>query len=305
MRQFIAWVIDTPARPSPCTHFEDLAVRMQGQHRSLNLVITDGLFDCPPAVRGNFHEVLDNSKIIVLMVPTVHENPDWSEETRFRGRERDILRLFPSAVILRPYQIESLATLLEESLSTQTTGPGVRQAPLATSGPPYVPGNAMLPMLGRKAVATSSLLQHDDLLKSQVEADLRSIIKKKQMENVRLSWGTNLGECFTNQDLQEMISTRRALKVAESLKSDKSFLEIAMAAKKLPPKLRISIEDANRKALHKTWTERGIIDADGQTVAGVQAEIMIAAAIVDELQYLVERLPLDEIESLLLQANPR
>jgi hypothetical protein len=49
------------------------------------------------------------------------------------------------------------------------------------------------------------------------EIALPSLLKTLERQNVRPSWGINLGECFTNQDLQEMISTKRTTKIAESL----------------------------------------------------------------------------------------
>jgi hypothetical protein len=122
VREFIEWVAQTPKSYSLCTHFEDLAVRMHDQRRFLNLIITDGLFDCTPTVRSNLSG-LPEGRVIVLMSPTAHENPKMSEDARFRVREQDMIRLFRSATIMRPYNIESLPALLENDSPTRSEKP--------------------------------------------------------------------------------------------------------------------------------------------------------------------------------------
>jgi hypothetical protein len=297
VEQFIAWAGKAPVRPSPCTHFEDLAVRLYGQNRARNLVITDGLFDCTPKVQGKIQRNGFKGKIIVLMVPSLNDNPRLSEETKFRMREKDILGLFPSAIILRPYEIEKLPALLEEKSPAETVPRGETIAVREVA-------NADKLRVNVSASAVFSTPAHPSgSLRIQMENDLRSTIKTKQLENVRLSWGPNAGECFTNQDLQEMISTKRLAKIAETLKHDRSFLKILIAAEAFSAAERSGIGDSVRTAFHKTWTERGIVDANGQTVAGVQAELLIAGTIVNEFQNMAQEFSTEELESLLMHAK--
>ncbi len=293
VRRFIDFVAQTPANPSACTHFGDLAVRMRDQHRPLNLVITDGLFDCAEDRLATHPIAALDGKVVIVVVPSKHANPWASQDSMFKARERDLASMFPSAVILRPYNIESLSAILGGNrLSVSREDPGTTEIGGSTEARmPIRQISLSTPGREHEAQFDSSRV---NARQTDVEITLHALIARLQRENVRASWGPNLGECFTNQDLQEMISTRKATKVAETLRHSKSFLKIAKRMNSLAESDRISVEDSLRSALHKTWTERGKVDANGQTVAGVQAELMIASAVIDVLEEVMAQLSAEE-----------
>jgi hypothetical protein len=129
---------------------------------------------------------------------------------------------------------------------------------------------------------------------------LLETVKEQQRRNVRESFGELSGQCFTDADLQKFIDAKRPAKIAEDLKTDKSFLAAVLALRNLAPPDRQRILDSAAKPLRPTWTELGRISREGQTEAGQRAEVLIAEAIVAQARALMA-LPEAELQRLYAQ----
>ncbi|MEO0248494.1 MAG: hypothetical protein ABIN58_02900 [candidate division WOR-3 bacterium] len=120
---------------------------------------------------------------------------------------------------------------------------------------------------------------------------LREIIEEQQRKNVRESYGIWAHQCFTDDDLNQFISSGQAARIALSLKGSKQFMAVVSALKKLPAKQRQKLLGSCRRPLRKTWAQLGRISSEGQTEAGQQAEKLIADAIVDLVEELIKAMP--------------
>lgn len=118
--------------------------------------------------------------------------------------------------------------------------------------------------------------------------DLIAIIKDQQKKNVKESSGEQAWQAFTTDNLNDFREKKTAESITDSLKHDPSFLEILRAIRGMEPGERSKLLLSADKPLHRTWAELGHIGADGQTEAGQQAERIIARAIVDLVEQLVQ-----------------
>jgi hypothetical protein len=131
---------------------------------------------------------------------------------------------------------------------------------------------------------------------------LADVVRKYQRQNVRESYGELAHECFTWDDLSLFTRTKKATRIAEGLKRSRAFLQVVVALRNMPSEDRDKLFKACRRPLRPTWAQLGRITPEGQTDAGVQAEQLIADAIVDLAQRLVD-LPEGEIQKLLDSAG--
>jgi hypothetical protein len=129
---------------------------------------------------------------------------------------------------------------------------------------------------------------HPRPLKSGDVSEVEKAIKTAQKDNVRVSWGTRAGECFTDMDYQKFKTEQVPLKIAQSLRSDRAFLEGVLALREKPAAEREKFIQSCRRSLHLTWAELGHIGPDGQTDAGQAAELDIANAVADMIEELVK-----------------
>jgi len=107
-------------------------------------------------------------------------------------------------------------------------------------------------------------------------------IERVQRQYVRLSFGEEAHECFTDLDLRHFEEEKVVAKVATSARQSVDVAGIATALKSLPVEERTRWLDEARRHYHRTWAELGRITSDGsgQTWAGQRAEKMVASAIV-------------------------
>jgi hypothetical protein len=137
----------------------------------------------------------------------------------------------------------------------------------------------------------------DAPLKSGNENDVVTAIKIAQKTNVRESYGEEANECFTDVDYQEFKARNMPLKIAQSLRSDRKFMEGVLALRERPAAKRKVFIQSCRRALHPTWAEQGHIGPDGQTDAGKAAELDIANAVANMVEDLV-KLPEEKIDEI-------
>lgn len=110
-------------------------------------------------------------------------------------------------------------------------------------------------------------------------AKLLDELDKSQRKFVRESWGTEIGQCFSDDDYKAFVNSKSVDAAVDG------FAE-AEAVKQLLPKIRsLSADEWSgvlamiRKHFHKSWTENGTIDRTGQSDAGQRAEKDIANAV--------------------------
>lgn len=118
---------------------------------------------------------------------------------------------------------------------------------------------------------------------NEVKSALSSLIRKVQLEEVGISIGPNDGECFTDQMLQTFVSTSRHKKVGETIAQRNEFVDIISELKPFPKDRRMSLLRSARTIRRKTWSE-GVPPPEGQTLAGVRAELLIANEIIDRIE---------------------
>jgi len=137
----------------------------------------------------------------------------------------------------------------------------------------------------------------DAPLKSGNESDVETAIKIAQKINVRESCGPEADECFTDADYQEFTARKMPRKIAQSLRSDRKFMEGLLALRETPAAEREAFIRSFRRALRPTWAELGRISCEGQTDAGKAAELDIANAVADMVEELV-KLPEEKIDEI-------
>lgn len=118
-------------------------------------------------------------------------------------------------------------------------------------------------------------------------ADLRAIIENQIKDNIRESYGEYAGQNFSDDDLDSFIGENVPGKVVDTLRNNKVFLAAVAKVRVLAPDDRVTYLLGCRRPLHKTWAEMGEISPRGQTVAGLKAEGILAGAVVDLAQSLL------------------
>lgn len=143
-------------------------------------------------------------------------------------------------------------------------------------------------------IVAAQVVKPDDLV---VAGRLPEIVKEQQRKHVKESYGELAYQCFTDADLQRFKDTKSAERIAEGLKTQKDFLQIVLALKRLPTPECQAILDRSQKPLRPTFSELGKISREGQTEAGQNAELLIAEAVVRMVKELL-KLPMSQLESL-------
>jgi len=128
----------------------------------------------------------------------------------------------------------------------------------------------------------------DAPLKSGNESNVVTAIEIAQKSNVRESCGPEADESFTDADYQEFTARKMPRKIAQSLRSDRKFMEGVLALREKPAAERGAFIQSCRRALRPTWAELGRISCEGQTDAGQAAELDIANAVADMIEELVK-----------------
>lgn len=115
------------------------------------------------------------------------------------------------------------------------------------------------------------------------EQILLDLVQFQQRRSVRASTGQLAHECFTDRDFASFRAARTPEQIVKRLKQAPDFSVVVAAIRTLSPERLAETMRIARQTARPTWREMGFIDRQGrgQTEAGHQAELMIAAAIVD------------------------
>lgn len=115
------------------------------------------------------------------------------------------------------------------------------------------------------------------------EQMLTDLILWQQRNYVRTSTGELAHECFTDVDFESFKAANYPRKIVSPLKKAKDFEVIAAALRSLPGDQLAEAIKAAKQIARPTWRQMGFIDPEGrgQTEAGHEAELMIAAAVAD------------------------
>jgi hypothetical protein len=133
---------------------------------------------------------------------------------------------------------------------------------------------------------------------STVSADeLLEIIKTQQRLNVKESWGVNMGQNFSNDDLKVFKEKNVTQAITESLRHDDYFIDVVLAIKGMASTPRQKLLGDALKTYKKSWAEFGCINREAQTEAGQEAERLIANAIVRLVNELYT-LPVEKLNAL-------
>jgi hypothetical protein len=121
--------------------------------------------------------------------------------------------------------------------------------------------------------------------------DLLDVVKEQQMRYVRESTGTGGDQCFTDDDLTQLLREGRPQKVASALSSDVRFLAIVEAIRALTKDEQSDLLAKARSVGRPTWREMGFIDPQGRgtTEAGREAEALLAKSIINLVQAMLRR----------------
>lgn len=117
--------------------------------------------------------------------------------------------------------------------------------------------------------------------------ELITIIRNFQRKNVRDSWGTQLGECFSDEDLTTF-QQGTVFRILDELKKDKVFSALLETIRQLSSSKKNNLLTTAESTYRQPWSELGLNPAAasrkellrGQTIAGSIAERSIAEAIV-------------------------
>ena len=141
----------------------------------------------------------------------------------------------------------------------------------------------------RPVAAVQELNSSDPAVSAVVRPErLQGVIQAEQKKYVRESYGQEAGQCFTQDDLDSFVKENRLLQIVAELRHSNDFLDLAVGIKMLAPSDRQHLLDASRGLSHPTWRELGRISPQGQTDAGQKAELLIAGAIVAEIERLIQ-----------------
>ncbi len=119
------------------------------------------------------------------------------------------------------------------------------------------------------------LIVEKEYTSKESETKFLDLIKELQKKHVFDSFGKLSGECFTDRDLEYFLSMNISANIYQDLIEDSYVQQIVM-----------SIENWDvfkKKALNyyeRTWSENGVVSRAGQTMAGSEAEKLIAEAVV-------------------------
>lgn len=112
---------------------------------------------------------------------------------------------------------------------------------------------------------------------------------------MRKSYGEFAGQNFSDRNLDSFIQQRKAKVIANDLINNKDYINVVLAIKYMNPISRNDLYSKGYQTYRPTWAELGRIDPKGQTIAGQEADKMIAHAIIEKTQQLL-LLPDDEIK---------
>lgn len=286
IKRFGDLLFSAPTKSAVCTRFDDLKVRLIDQRRQANLVITDGVMDCADTRLVGRGAQEPDGRLVFLLVPRKGDSVGPSEHERFTVREGRMALLFPTATIIRPYSLDKLADVLDPPNGQPvqvSQGPPARRRESATT-PVVMVAGAPSP----RAIQNNTPDSARGIDAEKVRDVIASFIRKVQLQEVGISIGPNEGECYTDQMLQTFISAERHKKIGETVSGDKEFLDIIAELRALPSERRSSILRFARTIRRKTWSE-GVPAPEGQTLAAVRAEILIANEIVERSEELVRR----------------
>ena len=129
---------------------------------------------------------------------------------------------------------------------------------------------------------------------------LIEVIKQQQKKYVRISFGTNAGECFTDEDLESFNESGIPNQISSELRQDYAFLDVVRAVRSMRPTERQRLLQLGANTAKRTWREIGQITPEGQTEAGHTAELSIARSIVKLVRDLVA-LPEEDFQRLYRQ----
>ena len=285
---FTSYLAERPTKVPPCTRFEDLHARLVGQQRGLNLIITDGLMDCPNA-QNTGPAATPIGRTIILLVPARKDaTASGSEERRFAARSNAMARLFPWATFLPVFAIEQLPDILTGKTQHIETAAGSPHRIVEPAKHTTTPAEATR----TTAIGTSHTAPQSSGNESAetVQRALRNLLTELHARHVRPSFGSYEGECYTDQMLQQMISTKEHRAIAQEQKNTPALREIISGLHTLSAEQqRLVLRPVRSFASHKTWADLGGDPTpDGQTVAGVRAEILISQALTELLEQLLK-----------------
>ena len=120
---------------------------------------------------------------------------------------------------------------------------------------------------------------------------LQDVVRWQQQKHIRKSIGELANECFTDADFAAFRAGDIPRQIVTGLRKTEDFKVIAAELRKLSPDRLTEAVSQVRRIARPTWRQMGFIDREGrgQTEAGHQAELMIAAAIVDAFSAEVQR----------------
>lgn len=287
---FSRYLLERPVSVPPCTRFEDMRVRLIGQQRELNLIITDGLMDCPKSARKQKLPLSPPGRTIILLVPSKKDaNARDSEEQRFTLRTEAMGELFPWATCVPVFAIEKLPNLLDGSLQgltveTVTSSAATeRNTETPKAAPQHRADNATNGPRPRSPMAGTETTD-------KVEIAVRNMLTDIHARHVRPSIGPYDGECFTDQMLQQMISTQEHRAIAIAEKDTSAFKDVVVKLRGLGVEQQhLVLRFARSFRSHRSWAELGGDPTpDGQTTAGVRAELLLSQAVTDILQEMLK-----------------
>jgi hypothetical protein len=195
----------------------------------------------------------------------------------FALRQEKLQRVFPKAAITTADDAEVIRRLLTSSGTRTTAGEpaqaSVPQMPLSSE--------ATRPARPARRSAVPEPVPDRDVSSGTIADELRDQIEALQRRHVRESISPY--DCFTDRDLASFIAAGTPARAADSLRQSPRFQPIVEEIRRMTRLDRNTLLSAARKPLHKSWTELGRVGPEGQTDAGVRAELLIASAVVDLL----------------------
>lgn len=146
--------------------------------------------------------------------------------------------------------------------------------------------------------STPGVTSEEDLnILSRNPDSLRVLIVQVQHMYVRESYGDLAGQNFSDDDLKRSRFNRIPSRIADSLRSDPSFLGLILGLKGRDAATQQRVLREGETTARPTWRALGRISKDGQTAAGNAAELEIAKAIADLARDLLRR-PTDDLKKL-------
>jgi hypothetical protein len=109
---------------------------------------------------------------------------------------------------------------------------------------------------------------------------LLKLIRETQLTHVGISEGPEDYQCFTWEDLKESKASNVPAMVASTLRNDPEFLAVVDQIRQMTAADRNRLLHRASLTCKPTWARLGRITPEGQTVAGQQAELLLARAIV-------------------------